>query len=261
MNTRAIETRRGIKCRVLEAGSGRPVVFLHGAGGLFEREPFLERLAAKRRVLAVEWPGYGESTGEEKLEDMLDFALHGWDVIDALALDERPVLIGHSMGGMIAAEMACLNPRAIEKLVLVSAAGLWIDSQPIADLFATTPFELPQLLFHDPQEGIKLLMGGLDLSDDSALQKFLIDNARRLGTAGKILFPIPDRRLSKRIYRLTTPTLVLWGRSERLIPPAYAEHWVELLADAKLAWIEEAGHMLLHEQPDACAEQVERFLS
>src|SRR6185295_7383216 len=75
----------------------------------------------------------GESTGEELLEDMLDFALHGWDVVDALGV-KRPHLVGHSMGGMIAAEMACLAPRDLGKLVLVAAPGLWIDTHPIPDL-------------------------------------------------------------------------------------------------------------------------------
>jgi pimeloyl-ACP methyl ester carboxylesterase len=96
MKARAIETRRGIRCRVFEAGSGAPLVFFHGAGGLLRDNPFLDDLATRHHVLAPEWPGYGESTGEELLEDMLDFALHGWDLVDALGLS-RPHVIGHSM--------------------------------------------------------------------------------------------------------------------------------------------------------------------
>jgi pimeloyl-ACP methyl ester carboxylesterase len=259
MDWRSIETRRGIKSRVLQGGSGRPLVYLHGAGGLLPQEPLLERLAARRRVLAVEWPGYGESSGEEQLEDMLDFALHGWDAVDALGA-ERPVLVGHSMGGMIGAEMACLNPRGIEKLVLIGSAGLWLDAHPIPDIFAMLPFDLPQVLFHDPAEGVKLLAGGFDFTNMDALKEFMIGNARRLGTAGKILFPIPNRRVSKRLYRLSTPTLVVWGRSDRLIPPAYAERWVELLPDARLEWIDAAGHMAPYEQTDAVATAIERFI-
>src|SRR4029453_17245017 len=100
MKAHAIETRRGIRCRVFEAGSGAPLVFFHGAGGLLRDNPFLDELAKRHHVLAPEWPGYGDSTGEELLEDMLDFALHGWDVVDALGL-RRPHVLGYSMGGMI----------------------------------------------------------------------------------------------------------------------------------------------------------------
>src|SRR5262249_57618910 len=97
--------------------------------GLFKEEALLERLSARFQVFAPEWPGYGVEGGEEKLEDMLDFALHGWDVIDALGL-ERPSLLGHSMGGMIAAEMACVANRSLAKLALVAPPALWIASPP-----------------------------------------------------------------------------------------------------------------------------------
>jgi pimeloyl-ACP methyl ester carboxylesterase len=260
MKARAIETRRGIHCRVFEAGSGAPLVFFHGAGGLLRDNPFLDELARRYHVLAPEWPGYGESTGEELLEDMLDFALHGWDVVEALGLS-RPHLVGHSMGGMIAAEMACIAPHDLGRLVLASAAGLWLDAHPIADIFAALPFEIPGLLFADPGRGAALLTGGFDLDDMDALKDFYIGNARRLAMAGKILFPIPNRRLSKRLYRLVAPTLVLWGAEDRLIPAAYAARWAELLPRATVEIIPEAGHMLPYERAEVFAAAVSRFLA
>lgn len=259
MNERHVETRKGIRARVLEAGSGPPLISLHGAGGLFPEEPLLERLAERFTVYAPEWPGYGEEATEDLLEDMLDFALHGWDLIEALGLERGPLLVGHSMGGMIAAEMACLAPQSLEGLVLIDSAGLWIDEHPIPDLFATLPFELPELLFFDPKQGEGLLAGGLDFSDLGALQNFMVRNARRLGTAGKILYPVPNRRLSKRLYRQSAPTLVLWGREDRFIPPVYAERFCELLPRAELVWIEKAGHMAPYEQPDSVAEAIAKF--
>jgi pimeloyl-ACP methyl ester carboxylesterase len=261
MQERRIETRRGLKSRVLEAGQGAPVVFFHGAGGLFKEEPLLERLSARFHVFAPEWPGYGAEGGEEKLEDMLDFALHGWDVVDALGLDARPRLIGHSMGGMIAAEMACVANHALEKLVLLAPAGVWLDSLPMPDIFAMLPFELVGALFADPKNGEKFLTGGIDFTNPDALQQFLIGNARRLGTAGKILFPIPNRRLSKRAYRLTAPTLLVWGSADRLMPLPYAERWKQLVPHARLAVIEGGSHMAPHERPDEVAVEIERFLS
>ena len=261
MKARTIETRRGARCRVLEAGSGAPVVFLHSAGGLLRDNPFLDQLAQRYHVFAPELPGYGESTGEELLEDMLDFALHGWDVVEALGLaGSRPTLIGHSMGGMIAAEMACLAPGALDKLVLVDALGLWLDEHPVPDLFSFLPFEFGDVLFHDPERGAGLLTGGLDFSDDAVLREFLVANARRLGTAGKILFPVPNRRVSKRLYRATVDTRVVWGESDRLVPPAHADRWVELLPCASVVRIAGAGHMVPYEQPEALAREVTAFV-
>jgi pimeloyl-ACP methyl ester carboxylesterase len=254
-----IETRRGARCRVLEAGSGEPLVFLHGAGGLLAENPFLELLARRYRVLAPELPGYGESTGEELLDDMLDFALHGWDVVDALGV-RRPHLVGHSMGGMIAAEMACLAPHDLTRLALVGAAGLWLDAYPIPDLFSLLPFQFAELLFDDPERGAALLTGGVDFGDMDALRDFYIGNARRLGMAGKILFPIPDRHVARRLYRLTAPTLVLWGSRDRLMPPAYAERWAALIPHAEVVTVDGAGHMLPYEQPADFVAALTRFL-
>lgn len=261
MNERSIETRRGIKSRVLEAGQGAPLVYFHGAGGLYEDEPLLEQLALHHHVFAPEWPGYGEASGEEKIEDMLDFALHGWDVVGELALDSAPDLLGHSMGGMIAAEMACLNPGGLRKLVLISALGLWIDEQPVPDLFAMLPFEMANTLFHDAKAGERFLMKGVDFTNMDALQDFMVKNSRSLGTASKILFPIPNRRVSKRLYRQTAETLILWGAEDAFLPPLYAERWCELLPAARCVKIEAAGHMLPYEQPARAAEAIEEFLA
>jgi len=260
MKTQTIDTKRGAHIRVFEAGRGAPLLFLHGAGGLLAENPFLDQLAARYHVFAPELPGYGESTGEALLEDMLDFALHGWDVISALGL-ERPHLVGHSMGGMIAAEMACLAPRDLSKLVLGGSAGLWIDEHPIPDLFAFLPYEYVETLFHDRAVGEKFLTGGLDLSNADALMEFYVAHSKRLGMAGKILFPIPNRRLSKRLYRLTAPTLLLWGKSDRLIPPVYADRFKTLIPHAELQLVDAAGHMLPYEQPAAFVAAVTRFLA
>jgi len=259
VNERTVQTKRGARCRVLEGGRGAPVVFFHGAGGLFRDNPFLERLAERYRVFAPELPGYGDSTGEELLEDMLDFTLHGWDVVGALGL-ERPHLVGHSMGGMIAAEMACVAPRDLDKLALVGAAGLWIDEHPIPDLFTLLPFEFAELLFHDPAQGTAWLTGGVDFNDMEALKTFYIANSRRMAMAGKLLFPVPNRRVSKRLYRLTAPTLVLWGAHDKLMPAVYADRWKALIPQASVVTIAGAGHMLPYEQPEAFVAALERFL-
>jgi pimeloyl-ACP methyl ester carboxylesterase len=104
------------------------------------------------------------------------------------------------------------------------------------------------------------MLAGLDFSNDAALTRFMVDNARRLGSAGKILFPIPNRRLSKRLYRLRAGTLLIWGRQDKLVPPVYAARWQELIPKARLAWVESAGHMLPLEQPAAVAKEIATLL-
>ena len=260
MRERRIETRKGIRVNVREAGEGAPLVYLHGIAGLLPEEPLLDRLAQNFHVLAPTWPGYGEEEGEEKLEDMLDFTLHGLDVLEALEV-ARPQVVAHSFGGMVAAEIAALNSAAIGRLVLLAPYGLWHDDAPIGDLFACTPFDQPRLLFADDEAGQKHLTAGLDFSHDGALTDFMVGNARRLGTAGKVLFPIPNRRLSKRLYRVTAEALVVWGSADRLIPPVYAEHWQAALPNAQVALVDGAGHMLSVEAPEAVAEAIEKFLA
>ena len=259
MKTISVTTKRGATVRVLEGGRGATAVFLHGASGLLPDNPFLDQLAERYHVYAPELPGYGDSTGDERLDDMLDFALHGWDVVSALGL-QRPHLLGHSMGGMIAAEMACIASNDLAKLVLVSPAGLWIPEHPIPDLYAMLPFEFAQLLFHDPVAGAALLTGGLDFSNLEAIRDFYIANAKRMGVASKILFPIPNRGLARRLYRLTADTALMWGKSDRLIPPVYAKRWQELVPAARLVVFDDAGHMLPYEQPAAFVAAVTNVL-
>lgn len=251
---REVTTRRGIDATVHVRGTaGPPVVWFHGAGGLLPEEPVLDALAADHVVYAPEWPGYGTQETETELYDMLDFTLHGLDLVDALGLDSVPHVIGHSMGGMIAAEMAALNSSSMASLTLIGAAGLWLDEHPVPDLFSMVPFELAEALFVDPVAGEKMLTAGRDFTDDSALIDFMVGNARRMGTAGKILFPIPNRGLAHRLYRITCPTTLVWGEQDRMYPPVYAQRFQELMSstDAQLVMVPDAGHMVPYEQSTA----------
>jgi pimeloyl-ACP methyl ester carboxylesterase len=242
-----------VPVRYFEGGpenkKGEPLVFLHGAGGLQANDPFLAGLAGKYHVYAPLLPGYGDSEECGELRDMLDFTLHSWDVVAALGLKD-PILVGHSMGGMIAAEMAAIAPNDVSRLGLIAPAGLWRDDHPIPDLFATMPYDYPALLFHNVEAGTALLTAGVALDDPEWLKGFLVTNARQLGMAGKILFPVPERGLSSRLYRIKARTLLIWGDSDRLISPVYAQAWKKGIRGAELVAIAEAGHMVTIEKPD-----------
>lgn len=237
------------RIRVYEAGSGPDLLFLHGAGGILPDDPFLNRLSQHYTVHAPLLPGYEDSEGGDHLRSMLDVTLHAADVRKALGLS-RPILVGHSMGGMIAAEIAAVAPESVESLVLICPAGLWRDEHPVTDLFAALPFELPGLLLHDPEKHGSLLSSGGDFNDPEFLTEFLVGNARRMGMAGKLLFPIPDRGLEQRLYRIEARTRIIWGRSDRVIDSAYAAEFEKLIPGAEATVLEEAGHMVPYEQTD-----------
>ncbi len=251
--------RGGARVQFVEAGKGKDLLFLHGAGGHMVDDPLLAALARKYRVVAPLLPGYGGSSGEDGLRDMLDVTLHSLDVLQALEL-KKPIVVGHSMGGMIAAEMAAIAHTEIARLCLLAPAGLWRDEQPVVDIFAKLPFELPALLFHDAELGAKLLTaGGGDMNDTEFLKEFLVTRARRLGMAGKLLFPIPDRGLAARLYRITAKTLIVWGREDALIPPVYGDFFKKAIPGAKLVKVAGAGHAVGHEKPAAVLKAIRDF--
>lgn len=249
----------GARIEVVEAGKGRDLLFLHGAGGHMVDDPLLAALATKYRVVAPLLPGYGQSRGEDGLRDMLDVTLHTLDVLERLKL-EKPIVVGHSMGGMIAAEMAAIAHTEIARLCLIAPAGLWLDDHPVVDIFSKLPYELPGLLFHDAEAGGKLLTAGRgNMEDPEFLKQFLVMNARRMGTAGKLLFPIPDRGLAQRLYRITAKTLILWGREDALIPPVYGDAFKKAISKSKLIRIAKAGHAVGQERPAAVLKAIRDF--
>ena len=246
---------------VLEAGSGPPLLFLHGAGGVPAWDGVLPLLARAHHVYAPLLPGFGQSTGLDYLDDQLDLFLHGFDVIEALGL-ERPFVLGESMGGWMAAEMAALRPKEIGRLALVAPIGLWRDEAPVVDMFGLMTHELVPYLFHDtsvPAAQAMLSLTSLisDKDDRSEEQvEFLISIVRGVRTAAKFLFPIPERGLEKRLPRITAPTLVVWGAGDRFVDPLYARIFGEKIPGARIAMIPEAGHLIGLERPEPYARAV-----
>ncbi len=246
---------------VLEAGDGAPLVFLHGAGGVSEWEGVLPILATHYHVYAPLLPGFGRSTGLEYLDDQFDLFLHTFDVVDALGI-ERPYVVGESLGGWIAAEMAALRPRDVGRLALAAPIGLWRDESPVEDLFGHMVHEMVPLLFHDPtvpaaQRMLELTQLYSDKDDRSEDQiEQLIALARGFRTAAKFLFPIPEHGLERRLWRIQAPTLVLWGEGDRFIDPCYADIFGKKVAGARVEMIPNAGHLIGLERPQPYAEAV-----
>lgn len=234
--------------RCYEGGKGEPLVFLHGAGGLNLEMDFLGRLAEHFHVYAPLVPGYGDSEECPELRDMIDFTLHTWDVVSALGLKD-PILAGFSMGGMIAGEMAAIAPNDVSRLALIAPAGLWLDQHPVPDFFAMLPYELPPVLFYDAEAGAKAMTAGTNPEDPEFLQAFLVQNARQLGMASRILFPIPERGLASRLYRIKAKTHLIWGDSDKLLAPAYAHEFQRLIPGAQLTMIRQAAHAVPFEKP------------
>lgn len=257
MDLKTIQTPH-VPVRYYEGGQGQPLVFLHGAGGLDLDMGFLNALAEKFHVYAPLVPGYGDSQECPELRDMLDFTLHTWDVVGALGLKD-PILVGFSMGGMIASEMAAVAPNDVSRLALIAPAGLWLDDRPIPDIFAMLPYRLPAYLFHDEAAGAKILSAGANMSDPKFLQAFLVQNARQLGAASKIMFPIPDRGLATRLYRIKAKTVLIWGESDKLIPPVYAQAFQRGIAGAELVVIPQAGHVVPFEKPGDVIRAIARL--
>ena len=244
---------------VLEAGEGEPLLFLHGAGGIAAWEGALPLLSEKYHVHAPLLPGFGRSDGLDYLEDQFDLFLHGFDVIEALGL-ERPYIVGESLGGWMAAEMAALRPKEIGRLALAAPIGLWRDEAPVVDMFGMTITELVPYLFHDQNcpaaqrlLAVTQLFGDRDDRSDEQVE-ILLAMSRGFRTAAKFLFPIPEKGLERRLSRITAPTLIVWGEEDRFVSPLYADIFREKMKSANVVTIPNTGHMIGLESPEPYAD-------
>ena len=249
---------------VLEGGEGSPLLFLHGAGGIFAWEGVLPLLSAKFHVYAPLLPEFGQSTGLGYLEDQFDLFLHGFDVIEALGL-ERPYVVGESLGGWMAAEMAALRPKEIGRLALAAPVGLWRDEAPIVDLFGMMPYELAPYLFHDQSclAAQRMMFTQMLFSekDDRTQEQveILIAMSRGFRTVAKFLFPIPENGLEHRLWRINSPTMIVWGAEDRFISSIYADIFREKIPNAEVVRIPNTGHLMSLESPEPLADAIIRW--
>jgi pimeloyl-ACP methyl ester carboxylesterase len=251
-----VELQAGkFKTHVLQAGEGAPLLYLHGAGGLVW-DPFLDGLAAGRRVVAPEHPGFGGSQGLEHVEDLWDLVLYYNELLDVLRLD-RVTVVGHSFGGMVAAELAANNPERVDRLVLIAPIGLWLDDHPVPDISGIPPDRLPGLLLADPEGPLAATLPTPDPTNPDSL----LAAVNNITSILQFIWPLPDKGLHKRLYRLRAPTLLIWGAQDGLVDPAYGAAFRDAIADARLEVFDGAGHLPQLERPEPVAAAVGAFLS
>ncbi|HEY3659540.1 MAG TPA: alpha/beta hydrolase [Steroidobacteraceae bacterium] len=246
-----------IKPRVLFGGGGPPVIFLHGAGGLLW-DDFLDALATNYTVYAPEFPGTspGEYDAIKVLDDWHDLVVYYSELIDELGVKDA-TLIGHSFGGMIAAEIAAANPRSIAKLVLLSPLGLWRDDTPIPPWLSMNAEEMSEVFFYDKEIAKRFML----TPDVAATQPDLVLSATwALACAGKFTWPIPDRGLRDRLHRISMPTLLVWGDKDKLVPPIYATDFQAGIANSRLSLVPDAGHAFIHEKHREATKAVSDFI-
>lgn len=241
------------RVQLCRGGKGPPLVVLHGLGdrGWFR---FHELMARRFSVLAPVHPGFGASDDPPWLEGIDDLVLFYLDLLDALRL-RRVHLLGASLGGWIAAELAVHHQDRLLSLTLVDAAGLYTPDAEMADLFLMDPAARAKALHGNPEVLADVLatpptpeMLQVELRERAALAKLAWDPY------------LHDPKLGRRLGRLRVPTLILWGRHDRLIPGAVGEAYRRAIPGADLEVIDDAGHAALRDAPDTCANALTAFL-
>lgn len=247
----------GKKIQLTIGGSGPPLLYLHSAGGETEWMPFHAKLAEQFTVYLPAHPGFADSKGLEQIRDVTDLAWHYVDFLAEQKLGPVPI-VGFSLGAWIATELAILRPQLVSKLVLVNAAGIRVEGAKMGELFTADLTKLRQLLFFDPN----------DPSADLAMPKSF-DDARIIqwlraaeATARVAWNPyLHNPRLPAHLRRVECPSLVLWGRQDKLLPLPIGEFYAQHLPNSRLEVIDNCGHMLPFEKTDEFVAKTTAFLS
>ena len=255
-----ISLRNGLfNIKVSEGGSGNTnLVYLQGINNFHDWPPFLDDLAQDFHIYVPAHPGISESSGLEHIDDLWDLVLFYEELITFLGI-KTTVIIGHSYGGMLAAEIAASFNTIVSQLILVSPLGLWLDKKPIPDFFMMTPSERSQLLWNNPESAIA--KSWIDAPEDQAAKiESDLENTKTLMAIGKFCWPIPDKGLKKRIHRITMPTQLIWGDSDGIVPLEYGSLFNELISCSRLHVINKCGHIPQLECREEFVQIAQEFL-
>ena len=246
----------GVELEMFERGHGAPLLYLHGGAGIVLDVPFIDLLARERRIIAPSHPGFGKSSLPDWLDSVDDIAHIYLELMDRLDLT-RTDIVGLSIGGWIAAELATKVPERFGRLVLIGPVGVKTgrpDQLDIPDVFALPQDKLDRLRFHDPAKN------ALDLASMPEEELHIL--ARNRETVALLTWEpyMHDPKLKHRLHRVNVPTLFLRGASDGIICAEYLERYAALIPQARTETIAEAGHLPQVEQPAATAAKVLHFL-
>ena len=248
----------GIPIEMSERGKGRPLLILHPghpAGRIDPSARVLELLAEHARVIAPTHPGFA-SPAPHELTTIDDLAYLYLDLMEAMNLRDA-VVVGVSLGGWIAAEMAVKSTERMSCLVLANAVGIKVgnrESRDIADIYAMTDKQLGELVYADPAKMAR--------EPKTLPESELTLMARSREATGRYAWTpyMHDPKLKGRLHRIHIPTLVLWGEADRVVKPDYGRSFAAAIPGARFATIEGAGHFPHLEQPQAFARRILDFV-
>jgi pimeloyl-ACP methyl ester carboxylesterase len=242
----------GFPCRVWSKGQGPRLGFLAGLGGLPRWLPFLDRLAEQRTVIAPSLPGYPGGLGHTELDSHLDWVLAVRQLLDKSGLAGAD-LVGASVGGAFAAEMAAIFPGKARKLALIAPFGLFDEQQPAADPWAQRRDKVAGLMCADPANWDALVAP----PEGANSVEWPIEMTRAAEAAARAFWPLGNTRLEKRLGLIAAPTLILWGENDAVLPPAYAQKFAAGIDGAtRVETVAGAGHLAYLDQPDAVARAI-----
>jgi len=253
-STKDFVTVNGCKVEVMRGGKGSPVMFLHGAGGGGIWLPFMDKLAERHEVIVPSHPGYDNSDTPEWLDNVGDVAFFYLDFLAKLGLKGID-LVGNSMGGWIAAEIAVRDQSRFKTLTLISAAGIHVNGVAKGDLFLWTPEQRVRALFHDQKLADQMLAvpPTPEMIDTQLKNSF---------TTAKLAWSprFYDRDLHKWLHRITVPTLIVWGDDDKIFPAPYAKAYGALIPGSKVEVIKDCGHVPPVEKMDVFLKMFEKHI-
>ena len=252
----------GHPVRVLEAGdnaSAPPAVFFAGIGGLPGWVPFLDHLAETRRVLVPSLPGFPGAEDFRHLDTLLDWIVHAVETVEALG--EKPVdLVGSSVGGALAAEVAAIAGSLVHRLVLIAPFGCFDADEPGADIWAQVPGpdSIPNLVCEEPENWKR----AWQVPEGEEPLDWQVMHARAMEAAARLLFPFGDTGVLSRLHRVRQPALLLRGERDRVLPASYNARFADALAGpVRSTEIAAAGHLPELDAPEALAREINAFLA